>query len=286
MKFEIRTLKPEDLPPQLKETPYPPAKLFIKGANIDLSSKLLVVVGSRRHSPYGKEACEKIIKGLSGYNITIISGLAIGIDSIAHRAAIEAGLKTIAIPGSGLDPKVIYPRQNATLAEQILESGGTLLSEFEEDFKAHAGTFPQRNRIMAGLSDAVLVIEAEERSGTLITARMATDYNRDVLAVPGSIFSLNSKGSNFLIRQGACPITCSADVLQALSIEENIQKEVVSTQDLSEKEKMVIELINVPTSKDELIERLGLSVSEANILLSAMEIKGLVREELGKLRKT
>ncbi len=192
--FPIREMKKKEFPTQLLEIPQPPEKLYIRGELPSPDTKLLCVVGSRRYTNYGKEACEKLISGLRGYDVAIVSGLAIGIDGIAHEAAMNAGLKTIAIPGSGLGVSAIHPIAHIGLAQKILDSGGCMLSEYEADFRSTLWSFPQRNRIMAGLSCAVLVIEAEIKSGTLITSRMATDYNKDVLTVPGNIFSKTSEG--------------------------------------------------------------------------------------------
>lgn len=246
--------------------------------------RYLCVVGSRKYSPYGKEVCEKLIAGLRGYNISIISGLALGIDGIAHRAALGADLHTIAVLGSGLGWSVLYPAAHRNLAKQIIGSGGALLSEFEEDFRATTYSFPQRNRIMAGISHAVLVVEAEERSGTLITSRLATDYNRDVLTIPASIFSKNSAGPHMLLRLGATPITKSKDILEALHIDPANNCATLSVAQLSLDEQKVIALIQSPLSRDELIEQLGLPIQEIQVLLSAMEIKGLITERLGEIR--
>ena len=168
----------------LLEIPEPPKQLYIEGTLPPPNTVLLAVVGSRKYSSYGREACEELIAGLAGSPISIVSGLAIGMDTIAHKAALGAGLHTIAFPGSGLDRKVLHPRSNIHLAGQIVKSGGALVSEYEPTFPAAVYTFPRRNRIMAGLVKAVLVIEAGEKSGTRITARLATEYNREVLAVP------------------------------------------------------------------------------------------------------
>jgi DNA processing protein len=203
--------------PQLLEIPQPPEELYIVG-ELPKDHIYVSVVGSRRYTDYGQRCCRELILGLRGKPVAIVSGLAYGIDQIAHRSAMDAKLPTIAIPGSGLDPSALYPRGHTQLAEEILYNGGCLLSELEPFEKAAPWTFPQRNRIMAGISRAVLIIEAEEKSGTLITARLATEYNRDVLAVPGSIFSATSAGTNFLLRQGATPITCANDLLQALGL--------------------------------------------------------------------
>jgi DNA processing protein len=215
----IQTLKQKYWPKKLFEIPQPPKQLYIRG-ELPKNQFTLCVVGSRKHSSYGKEICEHLISGLKGYPITIVSGLAYGIDTLAHKSAIEAGLKTVAVPGSGISDGSMYPKTNLKLAKKIIKSGGCILSEFDPDLKATSWSFPKRNRIMAGLSDAVLVIEAEEKSGTLITSRLATDYNREVLTIPGSIFSSNSKGPHMLIRLGATPITCVEDILEVFGLDE------------------------------------------------------------------
>lgn len=246
----------------------------------------LCVVGSRKFTSYGKEACEKIISGLKGYPIVIVSGFAMGIDTIAHKKAMQVGLKTLVFPGSGLSAEAIFPKINLRLMDEVVESGGCLLSEFEPDFKATYWSFPMRNRLMAGISKAVLIIEAEERSGTLITARLTTEYNRDLLAVPGSIFSPNSKGTNRLLRQGATPVTCAEDVLEALGFEipKDEKKQHRLFADLSPEEKRIADLLREPTPRDELIQLLKIPTPTANALLSVMEIKGLIKEELGEIR--
>ncbi len=286
--FEIQIFEKENLPEMLLEIPNCPKKLYIKGKFPSKNTKLLCVVGSRKYTPYGKDVCEKLISGLRGYDITIVSGLALGIDSIAHKSALEAGLKTIAVPGSGLDESVLYPSSNKQLAEKILENGGALISEFEPDFHATPYSFPQRNRIMAGISHAVLVIEAEIKSGTLITSKFATEYNRDVLAVPGSIFSKNSEGPNMLIRLGATPIRMSKDILEALGfkIDEELKNLELKYADCSEEELLVINILHEPMEKDELIRALKMPVSKASAILSIMEIKGLIKESMGEVRLT
>lgn len=285
--MDIIKLKPEEFPPQLLEIPQPPKTLYIRGNLPDSNLVYLAVVGSRNYTSYGKDICEKLIKGLQGYPIVIVSGLALGIDSIAHRTALNIGLKTIAFPGSGLDDKVIYPKTNIFLAKEIIKNGGCLISEFEPDFISTLYSFPQRNRLMAGMSKAVLIIEAEEKSGTLITARLALDYNKDVLAVPGSAFSSNSNGTNWLIKQGATPITKSEDILEALGFK--IEKPELSDEEkyaeCSKEEIMVISLLREPKERDELISEMKMSIAEANALLSIMELKELIKEELSEIRK-
>src|SRR3989338_4117575 len=282
----IRKLKKEEFPPALLEIPQPPKTLYLRGELPAGNLIYLAVVGSRKFTSYGRDACEKLIAGLKGYPIVIISGLAMGIDAIAHKAALKNGLTTISFPGSGLDDKVLFPSVNLQLAKEILSSGGALVSEFEPDFKATQFSFPLRNRLMAGISKAVLIIEAEEKSGTLITARLATEYNRDLLAVPGSIFSSNSKGTNRLLRQGATPITCSEDVLEALGFEfsKDEEKQARLFADLSPEEKKITELLREPIFRDDLIRTMKLPIPAANAMLTIMEIKGLIKEELGEIR--
>ncbi|MDQ5901551.1 MAG: processing protein [Patescibacteria group bacterium] len=274
-----------NIPYRLREISDPPKKLYIQGQFPDEELKFLTVVGSRKHSSYGKMVCEKLIEKLAGYPIVIVSGMALGIDSIAHESAIKAGLKTVAIPGSGLSEKVLYPKSNFKLSRKILEAGGCLISEFEPDFKATNWSFIQRNRIGAGISDAVLLIEAEEKSGTLTTARFAIDYNREVLVVPGNISSPTSKGTNSLLRDGATPITKSADILEALGIKEikNEEKEIIK--DLPEEELLIYKSLKEPKSKDQLSEEFKKEIEEINILVSMLEIRGIVKQADGKVTR-
>lgn len=283
---DIYKLKAEQFPEGLNEIPQPPKTLYIRGRLPSEEMIYLAVVGSRKYTSYGKDICEKIIRGLKGYPIVIVSGLAIGIDSIAHKAALENDITTISFPGSGLDNTALYPRNNIKLARQIIDSGGCLISEMEPQMRATIYSFPQRNRLMAGISKAVLIIEAEEKSGTLITARLALDYNRDVLAVPGSAFSSNSNGTNWLIKQGATPVVCSDDVLEALGFEiEKIKKsDKEKYADCGKDEMRIIELLREPMERDDLIRELGMDIGTACALLSIMEIKELIKEEMGEIR--
>jgi DNA processing protein len=217
--MDIKEFKKEYWPKSLYEIPQVPEKLYIIGEFPEEDLVYLAVVGSRKFTSYGREACEKLLEGLKGYPIGIVSGFALGMDTIAHKKAMELGLKTIVFPGSGLSKNAIHPKANINLMEEVVRKGGCLISEYEEDFKATQWTFPMRNRLMAGISKAILIIEAEEKSGTMITARLATEYNKDVLVIPGNIFSPNSKGTNKLLRLGATPITSSEELLEALGFE-------------------------------------------------------------------
>lgn len=283
----LRSLSPADFPPLLAEIPDKPETLSMRGALPDWTKfKILAVVGTRKYTSYGRDAVTKIIRELAGYPVIIVSGLALGIDSLAHQAALEAGLLTIAVPGSGISDRAIYPAQHLGLAKRILEKGGALLSEFEPDFRATIWSFPKRNRIMAGMSHATLVIEAEKRSGTLITSRLATEYNRDVLTVPGPIFSSTSEGPHMLIRLGATPVASGRDVLEALHIDtDETPKERTAPSDCSPEELAILELLSEPKPRDVLVMELGLPTMEVNMLLSLLEIRGLITEHLGKIHR-
>ena len=285
MSFPICDVTPDNFPPLLREIPQVPKQLNYRG-NLPLTDmKLLAVVGSRKYSTYGKQVVDHLIAGLAGYNVGIVSGLALGIDSLAHEAALANTLYTVAVPGSGIDDKVIYPASHRPLARKILEAGGGLLSEFESTFTATKWSFAQRNRIMAGMSHATLLIEAAEQSGTLITARMASDYNRELLIVPGNIFSKNSHGVHQFLKLGATPVTSAEDILYALGInpEEAQQKQHVPNipTSLSPEEQTILQTLSEPRDKDTLIRASGLETHHANTLLMRMEMKGYISEQNG-----
>jgi DNA processing protein len=285
MKFNLKILEKKDIPADLLEIPQPPKKLYMAGKLPPEGTVCLAVVGSRKATSYGKDVVKKLISGLKGYPIAIVSGLAVGIDALSHEAALDAGLFAIAFPGSGISEEAFFPPTSLKLAEKIINAGGCILSEFEPDFKAAYYTFPMRNRLVAGISKAALIIEAQEKSGTLITARMALDYNKDVLAVPGPISSEYSKGTNKLIRQGATPITSSDDILEALGFKiDKESKQQNLFDDARPEEKSVLKLLTEPTERDELIRKMKMPTNIANSLLSVMEIKGLIKEEMGEIR--
>ncbi len=282
----LKLLSPQDFPPLLREIPGAPKRLHVRGTLPSFERPWLAVVGSRAITPYGRQVCKHLIEGLRGYPVVIVSGLAYGVDAEAHKAALEVELPTVAVPGSGLDWDVLYPRANVGLAREILKAGGALVSEEEPETKAADYTFPKRNRIMAGMCRAVLIIEAKEKSGSLITAKLTVEYNRDLLVVPGSIFSAESKGTHQFLRLGATAVTSPEDILVALGIAKRDDAETLASlrADLSEDELRVIEILNAPLSRDELIQALELPITDANVLLSTMEIKGLLVEELGVVR--
>ncbi len=280
MDFPIRTVSVEKELPRLIEIPEPPMEMTVRGELPPHHTKCLAVVGSRDYTNYGKQAVEYLIGGLRGYPVSIISGLALGIDALAHKTALQHNLYTLAVPGSGIDDTVIYPRNHRSLAHEILKSGGGMLSEFEPTFIAAPWSFPKRNRIMVGLSHAVLLIEASEKSGTLITARLTADYNRDLLAVPGNIFSKNSVGVHQFIKLGATPVTTPEDILSALGIEEKESSSRQSTS-LSKEESLVLSLLTEPKDQDTLIRALPFAPETTLMLLMRMELSGSIREQNG-----
>ncbi len=275
----------DTIPPLLREIADPPKRLYVRGTLPDAPHlKWLTVVGSRACTPYGRQAVRHLIAGLRGQPIVVVSGLAYGIDAEAHRTALDTGLTCVAIPGSGLDWNVLYPRANVSLARDILAAGGALVSEFEPGQRAADYTFPRRDRIMAGIAHATLIVEAKEKSGTLITARMAAEYNRELLVVPGSIFSPESAGAHQFLKLGAIPATEPGDILKTLGLEAREPLALSLRDDLSDAERRVLSIIASPCSRDALIESLALPVPEVQILLSTMEIKGLLVEEFGVVR--
>lgn len=284
--MEIRELVRDEWPAQLLEIPQQPKKLWLQGELPPEGHKLLTVVGSRAMTHYGQEACQRLIAGLAGCPISIVSGLALGIDTCAHKAALAAGLHTLAVPGSGLGDEVLYPRSNRAFAKEILAKGGGMLSEYAPETPSHTAYFPARNRIMVGLADAVLVIEAGAKSGTLITARLAADYNRELLCIPHRIGDPHAFGPHLFIRLGATLVTEPIHILEALQI---APREVASRgeapKDLEEAELAVWRILEEPKTRDEIL-RAGLGgAGELLTALVALELRGLAREEFGAWRR-
>jgi DNA processing protein len=241
----------------------------------------LSIVGTRRNSAYGEEILRNIIAGLAPHDFTIVSGLALGIDTIAHKASLENNMPTIGVLGSGLSLDVMYPKQNLRLAQDIAARGGAVISEYDHDMKAAQWTFPQRNRIISGLSPATLVIEAPEKSGALVTTRFALDQNRDVLAVPGTVFAQNSRGTNKLIKEGAGLVETAEDVLRIYGIDlANASTWTPSVQvgNLSPEETKILECITEPLDVDTLIRKSKMPSHEAQSIIGLMEIRGIIKK--------
>jgi DNA processing protein len=264
-------------PPRLLNIYDPPPVLYVKGEILEEDQWAVAVVGTRGATVYGKEAARRIAGGLARNGLTIVSGLARGIDSEAHRAALDAGGRTIAVLGSGVD--IIYPAEGRRLAQAVVERGA-LVSEYAIGTPPEAGNFPPRNRIISGLALGVVIVEAGERSGALITADYALDQGREVFAVPGNIFRKKSKGTNNLIQQGAKPVLSVEDVLEELNLTMvSQQAEVRAIVPENETEAALLEYITAdPVHVDEIGQKSGLPIAQVSSTLALMELKGMVRQ--------
>lgn len=276
-----------DYPKLLHETADPPELLFVKGSLETLHWPQLAIVGSRKASPSGVKQAEQISRELSGAGIAITSGLALGIDSAAHRGCLAAGGRTIAVLGSGLDQ--LYPRRNIDLSQQIINSGGTVLSEYPFGTPPIAANFPKRNRIVTGLALGTLVVEAAERSGSLISASLALEENREVFAIPGSINNPLSRGCHKLLKQGAVLVEGAEDIAQHLTgaIQGQLDLKAVTVKPKKEPEPIssregLLEFIGYdPLSIDEIQLSSGLRVEEISIQLMELELNGHICQQAG-----
>lgn len=284
--YSLLTLEDVEYPAYLREIFDPPGVLYCAGDLEALQGPAVAIVGTRRPSPYGRAVAEKLAEDLASRGVVIVSGLALGIDSIAHWGALKGG-RTVAVLGSGLDN--IYPRQNRKLFQKIAENGA-VVSEFPLDAPPFAAHFPRRNRIISGLVQAVIVVEAAAKSGSLITARMALEQNREVMAVPGNVTSDMSKGTNGLIKTGAALVEGWEDVAEELPSplrEKLLGQRTGETQPLplmTEQEAEIYRLLKADelTQIDELLDTITCSVSELLALLLNLEIKGLILQSPGK----
>ncbi len=270
-------------PPLLREIFEPPDYIYAKGDLEVLKSRMLAVVGSRKGSEYGRRSLSKIIPDVSRSGITIISGMAYGIDSMSHREAVACGGKTIGVNAGGL--LKLYPSGNSTMIKKILDNG-CVVSEFPLETEPRPHLFPIRNRLIAGMSEAILVVEAEMKSGSLITARLGLEQNRDIFSIPGKIDSTLSTGTNYLIQQGAKLITTSKDILSEYGIKPKKRKRVFSG-DLLPAEINLLDLMsgNGVNSINYFVEKTGNSVSQTLSVLMGMVLKNLITEEDGGFKK-
>ena len=281
IKEQIRviTLDDKDYPSLLKEINDPPPLLYYRGNLSRDDDHSIGVVGSRKNSAYGEQATEFLVKDLAQNKISVISGLAIGTDTLAHETALSNNGRTVAIIGSGLDRASIYPKDNHYLADKIIISGGAILSEFPIGTPPLKQHFPQRNRIIAGITKGTLVIEANIRSGALITARFALDYNREVFAVPGNIFSPTSAGTNELIKKGAYPVLSATDIMEILNFTEikfySENKKIIP--ETKEEGSVLLHLNHEPCHINDIIRKAGLDTSKIISTLTIMEMKGMVK---------
>jgi DNA processing protein len=264
-------------PAPLAQIPAPPPLIYVKGRLEEVDGWSVAVVGTRSPTTYGKEATRRIVGDLAGAGVTVVSGLAIGIDTIAHTAALEQGGRTIAVLACGLD--MVYPERNSGLAEQV-RSSGALISEFPLGSRPTPQLFPVRNRIISGLSLGTLVVEAGARSGALLTVGFALEQGRDVFAVPGPIFSPKSEGPNQLIRDGAGLVTQARDLLEALNLSAAaIQQEVQAALPEDPTEAALLALVSYqPQHVDELRRQSELPITVVSSTLAILELKGLVRQ--------
>ncbi len=275
--IHVMTWPDQEYPARLKEIDQPPPVLYIRGELLPEDDFAVAIVGTRRITPYGRQVTEELAGYLAANGITVISGLARGVDATAHAAALRAGGRSLAVLGSGVDR--IYPPENRALAEQLI-AHGAILSDYPVGTAPEATNFPPRNRIISGLSLAVVVIEAGETSGALITAEFAAEQGREVFAVPGSILAPQSKGTNKLIQNGALPLISPQDLLQALNLTRvSAQKSARHLLPADEIEKQLLQALgSEPLHVDELRNQTGLPVEKVSAALVMMELKGMVRQ--------
>ncbi|MFQ6102038.1 MAG: DNA-processing protein DprA [Anaerolineae bacterium] len=277
---QVFTWESPDYPRLLREIPDPPPVLYVKGTITEEDAWAVAVVGTRRASAYGREVTRQLVKALARSGITIVSGLARGIDAEAHRAALEAGGRTIAALGCGIDR--VYPPEHRKLAQEIV-AHGALVGDYPLGTPPEGSNFPPRNRIISGLSLGVLITEAGIRSGALITADYAAEQGRDVFAVPGSILMRGSAGTNALIRDGAKVVLGPEDILEELNltmVAEQVEARQVLPADETEAA-LLAHLSAEPTHVDELQQQVGLPIAQVTSTLALMELKGIVRQAGG-----
>lgn len=274
------TIVDKNYPKLLKEIYNPPSLLYYKGNLVEAGDEFAIaVVGTRKFSNYGKQVTETLTAELVNQGVVTVSGLALGVDSMVHDITVKNRGRTISVLGSGLDQQNIYPSSNRNLAEKILATNGLLISEYPPGTAPLQGHFPQRNRIIAGLAVATLVIEAPASSGALITAKHAVEFNRDVLAIPGNIYNTNSQGTNNLIKLGAKLVTNIEDILETLNIKEI--KEFIAnkkiTPDSKEEEILINLLSSEPAHINELIKTSKLDTAVVSSTMVLMEMKGKIK---------
>ncbi len=281
LKIEVVTILDKNYPRNLKNLDGAPLVLYYKGSLNCLKTNSVAIVGTRKMTSYGREVTEKFSSELAGFDITIISGLAYGIDTTAHKACLSVDGKTVAVLGNGLE--TVYPPQNFNLASEIIKKGGAIISEFPLDYPALPVNFAIRNRIVSGLSDAVVVIEGAEKSGTLLTATHAAEQGKTVFAVPGQITSPLSAAPLFLLKNGAKIVTETKDILDELDMQIKVDTEKINriAPDSPQEAKILEILMNEPLHLDELVRISGCRTSEISARLTIMEMKGIVRS-MGK----
>lgn len=274
--INLLTINDKHYPQPLKHIAHPPHLLYLRGAKEILQSSCFAVVGTRALSEYGRRATPHITQELARAGFTIVSGLATGVDTLAHKAALDEGGKTIAVLGCGPDDSTIFPQQNLKLAHKIIATGGVVISEYAPGSHGSKFTFPQRNRIISGLSKGVLVVEADIQSGALITAHAAVEQNRDLFCVPGSIFAKTSQGSNYMIQKGAKLVMSAQDVLEEYGIELAKSEREIKAENETEA-KILAVLASEPVMIDDIIRKTGLATAQVNATLVLMELNRKVK---------
>jgi DNA processing protein len=278
LEIDSLTLLDDTYPPNLRHIADPPPVLFVRGSIREQDENAVALVGTRRATAYGRAVAERLAADLARAGVTVVSGLAKGVDTAAHRSAVDAGGRTLAVLGNGLDQ--VYPPENSNLAQRIVDrQAGALVSEFAPGVPPDAINFPRRNRVIAGLSRATVIIEAGPRSGALITADFALEQGRDVLAVPGSIMSAMSAGSNDLLKQGAIPVTSASDILNALNPDSVAASPSPTQLELAANESSVWEaLAGDPRHVDDVARALGRGAGDVSATLALLELKGMARQ--------
>ena len=277
-KISVIAMSDKEYPQLLKQITNPPIVLYVKGSVDLLSSKSnkIAVVGTRHITSYGRQITEMFAADLAGAGLVVVSGMALGVDGVAHKATIDSGGKTIAVLGNGVDTP--YPTENEKLYEEILDSGGAVLSEFPPGMPPSIGSFPSRNRIVAGLSLGVLVTEGASDSGSLITANFGLEFGRKVFAVPGPITSPLSKAPLDLISKGARLVTSTDDILRELNIKSSSSQIKNSPKGETKEEKLVLKILeNEPLDFDEIARLTKIDSSKLASIISMMEIKGIIK---------
>jgi len=272
--IQVITRQDQDYPQALLEITTPPTILYVKG-DIGELENALAIVGTRKYNPYGARVAEKLSRELSEAGIPIISGLALGIDSIAHRGCLDGKSKTIAVLGGGISPEVLYPKTNQSLANAIVAAGGALISEFPPKSKPRRENFVLRNRIVSGIARGILVIEAPIKSGTMTTVQYALEQNRDVFAIPGNIDIKNSEGTNQLIKQGAYIVTKVEDILNVFGLEIIRRKLDLGSFELSQRD-ILQHLTQTPLKVEQLAQLTQQEVMDIMATLSILELSGVV----------
>ena len=281
---KILFIKEKEFPERLKTISYAPLFLYVKG-NLWQNKNFIAIIGSRKPTPYGKEVAYKFSKNLAEKGIGIVSGLARGIDSISHKGALDGNGYTIGVLGCGVD--IIYPAENRELFERIIKNGGAVISEFPFNIRPRKENFPMRNRIISGLSEGIVVIEAGKKSGTLITAKWALNQGREVFAIPGSIFSSQSEGTHYLIKQGANVVTSPEEILDYFGWKkENTLSDEHPEIEITDDEKEILSLLSpYPQHIEEIFTKVNKPPFEVLSILTELELKGLIENLPGKYVK-